>query len=166
MKVIRLTNVVKTALMGFPGVGKSTIIKNLTGKPENELTKAYDPTIGIDFGTIDLFNNQLKVSLWDLGGQSHFRKLWDSFLPGTGLICAVTDSSPENVKKTKEIVDKYKNYNGAKVIVIANKQDLPNSMSVEEIEKELGVKTIGMVAVDTAKRRTLFNELQNAFTTY
>lgn len=159
-------NVVKTALMGYPGVGKSTIIKMLCGKSENELKQPYDPTIGIDFGTIDLFDNQLKVSLWDLGGQSHFRKLWDSFLPGTGLICAVTDSTPENVAKTKEIVSKYKNYNGAKLIVIANKQDLPNSMPVKDIEKELGVKTIGMVAVNLNEKRTLYKELQNAFTSY
>jgi len=159
-------NVVKTALLGYPGVGKSTIIKMLSGKSERELKQEYQPTIGIDFGTIDLFDNQLKVSLWDLGGQSHFRRLWDSFLQGTGLICAVTDSTPENVEKTKEIIAKYKNYNGAKVIVIANKQDLPNSMPAKEIEKELGVKTIGMVAVDSAKKRTLYNELQNAFTSY
>ena len=159
-------NVVKTALMGYPGVGKSTIIKMLCGKSESELRQSYEPTIGIDFGTIDLFDNQLKVSLWDLGGQSHFRKLWDSFLPGTGLICAVTDSTPENVEQTKEIIAKYKNYNDAKVIVIANKQDLPNSMPVKDIEKELGVKTIGMVAVDSGKKRTLYNELQNAFTSY
>ncbi|MHA1798432.1 MAG: ADP-ribosylation factor-like protein, partial [Candidatus Helarchaeota archaeon] len=117
------------------------------------------------FGTIDLIEG-LKVSLWDLGGQSHFRSLWDSFLPGTGLICLVTDSTPENVAKSKEIVAKYKGYNGAKLIAIANKQDLPNSMNPSEVEKELGVKTIGMVAVDSATKRTLFNELQKAFTSY
>ena len=158
-------NVVKTALMGYPGVGKSTIIKLLSGKSEQELQQPYDPTIGIDFGTVDLMEG-LKVSLWDLGGQSHFRVLWDSFLQGTGLICLVTDSSPENVAKSKEIVDKYKKFNGAKLIALANKQDLPNSMSPKEIEKALGITTIGMVAIKSQTKRTLFKELQKAFTSY
>ncbi|NHI91588.1 MAG: GTP-binding protein [Candidatus Lokiarchaeota archaeon] len=158
-------NVVKTALMGYPGVGKSTILKLLSGRSEQDLKKAYDPTIGVDFLAMDLWNG-LKACLWDLGGQSQFRSLWDSFLPGTGLICLVTDSTPENVQKCKDIVRKYKNYNGARLIALANKQDLPNSMKPEEIEKELGIKTIGMVATNMQTRRTLFNILQKAFTSY
>lgn len=155
-----MAKVVKTAIIGYPGVGKSTLIKLLSGN--KNLQDTYKPTIGLDFGTVSL-TNDLKISLWDFAGQEQFQFLWDSFLPGTSLICLVTDSSPDNVKQTKEILTKYQNYGGAKVIAIANKQDVQGAMDPKEIEKFLGVETIGMVAVDQNNKQKLFNQLAKCF---
>ncbi len=155
-----MRKIVKTALIGYPGVGKSTLVKLLSGK--KNLNTSYDPTIGLDFGTASL-KDDFQLSLWDIAGQEQFEFLWDSFLRGSSLICVVTDSSTENVKKTKQILNKYKNYQGAKVIAIANKQDTDGAMDPKEIERYFGVETIGMVAVDQDNKRALFNQLTRIF---
>ncbi|NVM01615.1 MAG: GTP-binding protein [Candidatus Helarchaeota archaeon] len=155
-----MRKIVKTALIGYPGVGKSTLVKLLSGK--KNLKTSYDPTIGLDFGSASL-KDDFQLSLWDIAGQEQFEFLWDSFLRGSSLICVVTDSSTENVKKTKQILNKYKNYQGAKVIAIANKQDTEGAMDPKEIENYFGVETIGMVAVDQENKRMLFNQLTRIF---
>ena len=156
-----MKKIVKTAVIGYPGVGKSTLVKLLSGK--TNLNTEYNPTVGLDLGTATI-GEDLHLSLWDLAGQDHFHFLWDSFLKGTALICVVTDSTPHNVQKTKEILKKYENYNGAKVIAIANKQDKQSAMDPKDIEKYFGVDTIGMVAIDQKNKRTLFNELKKCCT--
>ncbi|MHA1143260.1 MAG: ADP-ribosylation factor-like protein [Candidatus Helarchaeota archaeon] len=154
-----MPKVVKASIMGHPGVGKSTLMKLLKGASEDELKRPHDPTVGIDFGTIQV-QPDVKVSVHDLGGQEQFRFLWDSFLPGTKVMCFITDSTPANVAQTKALVNKYKSYNNAHVIAIANKQDLPGAMPPEVIQSHLGVKTIGMVAINPKNKQTLFKELQ------
>ena len=155
-----MRKIVKTALIGYPGVGKSTLVKLLTG--DKNLKTDYNPTIGLDFGTASLTDN-CQLSLWDIAGQQQFEFLWDSFLRGSGLICIVTDSSADNVKKTKQILNKYKNLEGAKIIAIANKQDTEGALDPKEIEKYFGVKTIGIVAVDQKNKRQLFDQLTRHF---
>jgi len=155
-----MKKVVKTAVIGYPGVGKSTLIKLLCDI--KNLKSTYSPTIGVDFGTVSI-NNDFQISLWDLAGQEQFHFLWDSFLHGSSLICVVTDSQEKNVKKTKHILDKYRKNNGAKIIAIANKQDVQGAMDPQQIENFFGVETIGMVAVDPNNKQKLFNELMKYF---
>ncbi len=155
-----MRKIVKTAVIGYPGVGKSTLVKLLSGN--GDLKTEYQPTIGLDFGTASS-DDGFHLSLWDVAGQDQFHFLWDSFLRGSSLICVVTDSSPENVKKTREILQKYKNYSGAKVIAIANKQDKKEAMDPKEIENYFGIETIGLVAVDPNNKQKLFKQLKNCF---
>ena len=144
--------------MGLPGVGKSTLIKMLTGQ---QIPRDYIPTVALDFG--DALIGEYKVSLWDLGGQDQFRFMWDSFLPGTNTILLVTDSSIENVQKTRELVEKYSNFNGTKLLVIANKQDLPGALSPSEVESIVGATTHGLVAIDSVSKQALFKILEQQF---
>lgn len=74
--------------------------------------------------------------------------MWQDFLRGAGLAVLVCDSTKENVKKTKEILDRFERSLGTKIIAIANKQDLPGALSAQEIQKQLGgLKTYGMSAI-------------------
>ncbi|NVM28297.1 MAG: GTP-binding protein [Candidatus Helarchaeota archaeon] len=148
----------KVSIMGLPGVGKSTLIKMLTGQ---QIPRDYIPTVALDFG--DALIGEYKVSLWDLGGQDQFRFMWDSFLPGTNTILLVTDSSIENVQKTRELVEKYSNFNGTKLLVIANKQDLPGALSPSEVESIVGATTHGLVAIDSVSKQALFKILEQQF---
>ncbi len=153
-----MSNVKKVSVMGLPGVGKSTLIKMLTGQC---IPRDYVPTVALDFGDARIGN--YKVSLWDLGGQDQFRFMWDSFLPGTNTILVVTDSTKNGVEKTKEFVQKYSNRNGTKLLVIANKQDLPGALSPKEVESMLGAETHGIVAVDSNSKHHLFHLLERQF---
>ncbi|NVM53629.1 MAG: GTP-binding protein [Candidatus Helarchaeota archaeon] len=153
-----MPKVKKVSIMGLPGVGKSTLIKMLTGQ---NIPYDYVPTVALDFADAQI--GEYKVSLWDLGGQDQFRFMWDSFLPGTNTILLVTDSSRDGVQQTRELVRKYSNLNGTKLLVIANKQDLPDSLSPSEVESITGVETHGLVAVDSNSRQTLFKILEHQF---
>ena len=103
-------------------------------------------------GTITL-DSSTKVSLIEMGGQSHFEFLWADFMRGSKMVVVVTESNPKAVLKTRQLLEKYKsNLSGVKVIAVANKQDLPGSMRPESVQDLLGVPTVGMVAIDPKQR--------------
>ena len=45
------------------------------------------------------------------------------------------------------IYDKLSRHVSAKIIAIANKQDLPGAISAKKVQKKLGVQTYGMSAI-------------------
>jgi small GTP-binding protein len=151
-----MKNVKKVSVLGLPGVGKSTLLKMLAG---DKIPQDYVPTIGLDFGNIEIGANNT-ISLWDLGGQDQFRFMWDGLLRGTSVIIAVTDSTKAGALKTKEFVEKYSKFNGSKLIVLANKQDLPGALSPKEVESITGAETHGLVAIDPTSKQALFKLLE------
>lgn len=153
-----MQKVKKISILGLPGVGKSTLLKMLTGQ---NIPRNYVPTVALSFGNTEI--GKYKISLWDLAGQNQFRFMWDSFLQGTSTIILVTDSTREGVKKTKELVKKYSNFNGSKLLVIANKQDLPDAISPSEVESILGTETHGLVAIDSNSKQYLFKILEKQY---
>ncbi|MHA2153572.1 MAG: ADP-ribosylation factor-like protein, partial [Candidatus Thorarchaeota archaeon] len=109
--------------------GKSTLIKLLTD-PMQKLEVNYQPTAGMSCGTITI-DASTKASLIEMGGQSHFEFLWSDFMKGSRMVVVVTESYPKAVLKTRQLLEKFRNQlNGMKVIAIANKQDLPGSISM------------------------------------
>ncbi len=65
----------------------------------------------------------------------------------------MTDSTLENLEKSRyffELVNKVIPY--ARLAVIANKQDLPEAMKIEDIERLMGQKTYSMIAIDPNNR--------------
>ena len=146
-----MTRYVKVALMGAGYAGKSTLIKLLTENTE-KLHTNYQPTVGCDVGTISL-DDSTRVTLLEMGGQSHFEFMWADLLKGSKMIVVVTESNPKAVLKTRMLLQKYKDkIDGVPVIAIANKQDLPGSMKPRSVEDLLGVPTYGMVAIDPKQR--------------
>lgn len=62
----------------------------------------------------------------------------------------------DNIEKSKyffELVNKIVPY--ARLAVVANKQDLPDAMKVEDIERLLGQKTYSMIAIDPNNREKM-----------
>ncbi|TXT59498.1 MAG: Small GTP-binding domain protein [Promethearchaeota archaeon] len=147
----------KICMLGEGGVGKTSLVSLLQGK---EILKKRDPTVGLEIDDT-MLNGCSKVAIWDLGGQERFRFLWKDFLKGSGLSVLVTDSTEENVKKTKEIYERFSNHIGSKVIAIANKQDLPGALSAEDVQKKLGIKTYEMCALRKELQSKLKKILEN-----
>ena len=142
---------VKVALMGSGFAGKSTLIRLLTDTTK-KLDRKYSPTAGMDCGTITL-DNSTKITLVEMGGQTHFEFLWSDLLKGSKMVVVVTESSPKAVLKTRQLLNKYKEQlDGVKLIAIANKQDIPGSMKPASVQDLLGIPTFGMVAIDPKER--------------
>jgi len=132
----------KICFVGQSGVGKSSLLSLLQGR---KIPKETNPTVGLEIE--DSILSGSKVNVWDFGGQERFRFMWQDFLKGAGLAILVCDSTEDSIEKTKEIYRKFSRYIGSKIIAIANKQDLPDALSAEQVEEKLGIPTYGMSAI-------------------
>ncbi|MCK4483650.1 MAG: GTP-binding protein, partial [Candidatus Thorarchaeota archaeon] len=128
----------KIALVGEGGTGKTTTLNLLLGETP---PLQYVPTIALNLETVEniRFGNYSLV-LWDFAGQERFRTLWRFYFHGADVIFLVCDSSLRNVIISRDIL-KLIRRDAPKVPVfaLANKQDLPNAMRPEVVQKILGV---------------------------
>jgi len=147
---------VKICLVGFGGVGKTTILKLLRYE---EIPLRYEPTIFGERALLVIPIGPYKAVLFTVGGQERFMPIWDILIRGSDIIIVVTDSTPENVERTKTqvlpIVKETAKY--ARIVAIANKQDLATALPAYRVEQILGLKTFGCVAIDPAYREPLLN---------
>ncbi len=134
----------KISLVGFSGVGKTTITQLICAE---EVPATHIPTITGKVSTIKI--GKLTFHLWDFAGQEQFSYLWSDFIFGSDAVLLITDSSLENVEKSKYFVELIKEQTpNAHSAAIANKQDLDGALSIEKIEEILGIKSYSMIAIE------------------
>jgi small GTP-binding protein len=125
----------KILLLGLDAAGKTTILYKLNlGDTVNTI-----PTVG--FNVENMRYKNIEMNCWDIGGQKKIRKLWYHYYEGTDAVIFVVDSNdPERLQEAKEELfalmdnDALRN---ASLLVYANKQDLPQSMSTASIVDKL-----------------------------
>uniref|UniRef100_A0A4W6G3A4 ADP-ribosylation factor-like protein 11 n=1 Tax=Lates calcarifer TaxID=8187 RepID=A0A4W6G3A4_LATCA len=127
---------VQVILMGLDSAGKSTLLARLlTGQ-----VMETSPTVGFNVGTLDL-DKKTSLTVWDVGGQKSMRPNWRYYMDDCKALVFVVDSSdpgrlPEAQKALKKVLSDEK-LRGVPVMVLANKKDLPNSMTIREISTQL-----------------------------
>lgn len=138
----------KISLVGFSGVGKTTITRLIKAE---EIPMQHIPTITGDIATIKI--GKLHFHLWDFAGQEQFSYLWSNFIKGSDAVLLITDSTLENVEKSKFFLELIKEQApDAHSAVIANKQDLEQALKPDKIEDILGLKAYSMIAIDPDNR--------------
>ncbi len=147
----------KIALVGELGVGKTTIA-NLV-RTETIPVK-NDPKNNKDIATIKIGN--LHFELWDFTGEEKHGFLWSKFVKGCDAVILITDSTLENVEKSKyflEIIEKSapKSFPA----VFANKQDLENPIEPNQIETILGIKTYSTTTKNPENRDKIIQIIVN-----
>ncbi|MGY5860392.1 MAG: ADP-ribosylation factor-like protein [Candidatus Thorarchaeota archaeon] len=142
----------KVSFVGSGGVGKSTLLRLLFGK--EPAPGGYTPTINVAVDSSETIQfGTFLVTVWDFAGQAVFQDLWSFYFSGTDVIFLVTDSSFRNVMQTKSLLRNIrKEAPAVPLFIIANKQDLPESMKAEKIKRLLGAPTFQMVATDKTRR--------------
>ena len=132
----------KISLIGFSGVGKTTITRLIRAE---EIPMQHIPTITGDIATIRI--GKLHFHLWDFAGQEQFSYLWNNFIKGSDAALLITDSTLENIEKSKFFLELIKEQSPhAHTAVIGNKQDLKGAIKPAQIERILGLKTYSMIA--------------------
>ncbi len=142
----------KVSFVGSGGVGKSTLLRLLFGR--EPAPGGYTPTINVAVDSSETIQfGTFLVTIWDFAGQAVFQDLWSFYFSGTDIIFLVTDSSFRNVMQTKSLLRTIrKEAPAVPLFIIANKQDLPESMKAEKIKRLLGAPTFQMVATDKTRR--------------
>ncbi len=156
-----VTTTLKVSIIGYGGVGKTTLVTLLNaGVPPT----SYVPTIAIDIQKIEGARiGTYEITTWDFAGQERFRKLWELYFRGSRIILLVTDSTLENVLNSKDILDLIRRKEiAAQILAIANKQDLPGALSPALVQRILGVKSYGMVAIDPTNREKALEIIKEA----
>ncbi|MGY5858788.1 MAG: ADP-ribosylation factor-like protein [Candidatus Thorarchaeota archaeon] len=151
---------VKVAILGFAGVGKTTTLHLLRGET---LPLVHDPTIGVSIKKLPEEISNANIVLWDLAGQSRFSILWAKMIANAQVVIIVTDSTLENVLRSKKLVTLVRDeVPDAKVIGIANKQDLPTALTPERVGQILSIPTYELVAIDISYRDRLIQIIRRA----
>merc|ERR1712003_159996 len=124
-------------MLGLDAAGKTTILYKL--KLGEVVTTV--PTIGFNVETVEYKN--ISFNVWDIGGQDKIRKLWRYYYQNTqGLIFVVDSNDGDRIEDAREELAKILNEDemrGALLLVFANKQDLPHSMTAAEVTEKLGL---------------------------
>merc|ERR1711978_31595 len=134
-------------MVGLDAAGKTTILYKLK---LGEIVTTI-PTIGFNVETVEYKN--ISFTVWDVGGQDKIRPLWRHYYQNTqGIIFVVdsndrerTDDSSGSDNSAKEELHRMlaeDELRDAVVLVFANKQDLPNAMSVNEVTEKLGLNQL------------------------
>uniref|UniRef100_A0A3P9PIS8 ARF GTPase 5 n=3 Tax=Poecilia TaxID=8080 RepID=A0A3P9PIS8_POERE len=103
-------------MVGLDAAGKTTILYKLK---LGEIVTTI-PTIGFNVETVEYKN--ISFTVWDVGGQDKIRPLWRHYFQNTQL-------------QEDELRD-------AVLLVFANKQDLPNAITVSELAERLGLHSL------------------------
>merc|ERR550539_449735 len=102
------------------------------------------PTVGFNVESVEYRN--LRLQVWDVGGQDKIRKLWRHYFQGTdGLIFVVDSSDRDRVQDAREELSKMlseEEMRDAVVLVYANKQDLPGAMNASDTADKLGLQSL------------------------
>ncbi|XP_070711658.1 ADP-ribosylation factor-like protein 11 isoform X2 [Pempheris klunzingeri] len=122
--------------MGLDSAGKSTLLARLlTGQVMDT-----SPTVGFNVGTLDL-DKKMSLTIWDVGGQKSMRPNWRFFLDECRALVFVVDSSdPSRLPEAQQALRKVlsdERLRQVPLMVLANKKDLPNSMTIREVSRQL-----------------------------
>lgn len=127
-------------MVGLDAAGKTTILYKI--KLGEVVTTI--PTIGFNVETVEY--KSLTMTVWDIGGQDKIRNLWRYYYINTDAVIFCVDSADRDRIDDARLeldrmlqADELKN---ARVLIYANKQDLPGSMQVKEITDKLGLQRL------------------------
>lgn len=98
------------------------------------------PTIGFNVETVTPVKG-VTFTVWDVGGQDKIRPLWKHYYQNSqGLVYVIDSADKERVEEASAelhgILEDEQMY-GVPVVIIANKQDLPNAISCSQLVEKL-----------------------------
>ena len=127
-------------ICGISGAGKTTILYRLASRKAEVITTI--PTIGFNVETVRA--DAAELTAWDLGGRGGPRQLWKYYYQGTDGIVFVVDCNEDGymMEASRDEFLRFINESEIKelpVLLLCNKQDLPNAKSPQQIVDFFGL---------------------------
>jgi len=130
---------IRVVMLGLDAVGKTTMVYRI--RLGDDVTTI--PTYCCSVETVEYQN--MILSVWDVGRQEKLRKLWRHFFDGCdGIVFVVDSADRDRTDECREELEKLLAEDALRslpLLVFANKQDLPNAMTVEEVSDVLRLDT-------------------------
>lgn len=134
-------------MVGLEDTGKTTLLYRLKFGQYMHTQS----TVGFNCEKVEVRSGKAKgvtFSIWDVGGKDNMRPLWKSYLRSAdGIIYVVDSADRERLEEARiELLRLVKGQNPTSLpmLILANKQDLPDSMSTEQVAKEMGVQELSL----------------------
>lgn len=120
-------------------------------------------TVAMDFGRITVDDN-LVLYLFGTPGQKRFDFMWEILSEGMlGFIVMVDSTRPETFREARSILETFRAYAPTPYVVTANKQDMDDAWSVDDMRIALRldpkIKFLPCVALDKESVKGVLLEL-------
>jgi uncharacterized protein len=166
------TQTVKIVVTGPFNAGKTELIRSVSEievvdtekKVTSESEKVKNSTtVAMDFGRITV-DNDLVLFLFGTPGQKRFDFMWEILSEGMlGFIVLVDSTRPETFREARGILETFRAYAPTPYIVVANKQDLADAWSLDDIRVALrldkNIKLLPCIAKKKSSVKTVLLEL-------
>ncbi|XP_070769144.1 ADP-ribosylation factor-like protein 9 isoform X2 [Enoplosus armatus] len=127
-------------VLGLDGAGKTSLLHCLaTGSLEQDM----QPTQGLN--AVSVNREDLQIEFLEIGGKEELRPYWQKYMPRALMLVFVVDSSspqlfPLAKRHLHELLDSDPRL---PLMVLANKQDLPEACSITDLHDALSLSEVG-----------------------
>ena len=164
---------VKMVITGPFSSGKTEFIRSISEievvSTEREISSTAEAkvkdatTVAMDFGRITV-DDDLVLYLFGTPGQRRFDFMWEILSEGMlGFVVLADSTRPETFNEAKRILETFRAYAPTPYVVAANKQDLPDAWSIDDLRIALrledGVKMLPCSARDKESVKNVLLEL-------
>jgi small GTP-binding protein len=163
---------VKMVVTGPFNAGKTEFIRSISEidvvSTERKITDVTsrvkkETTVAMDFGRITV-DDDLVLYLFGTPGQKRFDFMWEILSEGMlGFVILVDSIRPETFREARRILDIFRSYADTPYVVAANKQDVDDAWSTEDLRIALKVrpevKLLPCVATDKESVKKVLLEL-------
>ncbi|RXW24449.1 hypothetical protein EST38_g1448 [Candolleomyces aberdarensis] len=131
----------EVAVVGLQASGKTSFVNVITS---GQWSEDVVPTVAFNFRKIRKGNVTLKV--WDVAGQPKFRSMWERYCNGVDAVVYVVDAVDHEKFNTARFelhqLLSHPTLTGVPLLVLGNKNDLPDHATVKDLIKELQLDKI------------------------
>jgi hypothetical protein len=163
---------VKMVITGPFNAGKTEFISSVSeidvDSTERKITDEtsnvkQETTVAMDFGRITV-DDDLVLYLFGTPGQKRFDFMWEILSEGMlGFVVLVDSVRPETFREARRILDIFRSYANTPYVVAANKQDMDDAWSPEDLRIALkvrpDVKLLPCVAIEKESVKDVLLEL-------
>ncbi|SCU71741.1 ADP-ribosylation factor-like protein [Trypanosoma equiperdum] len=125
-------------MLGLDNAGKTRLLRRIC---EEEVSDTF-PTQGFNIQNITA--DELKFVVWDVGGQKSLRSYWRHYFDHTDALVFVIDSADmeriEEARTELHYILEEEKLVGVPLLLFANKQDIPEAASQEEVMSSLNLR--------------------------